>query len=290
MVCDTIMSTLSIYSPLFDFKYLPVIGTYCLLFELFVYFYVVPKDYITEQLKQKFSGKTIISRDELFNFYKSFEPDLKESTFAWRIYSLKEKGILKPVKRGVYTFSVKPQFHAPIEIKLKEIALKVGKQFPAARYCVWSTRWLNDVMIHQPGKFLLLVEAEQSATESVFYFLKDAQYKNVFLNPDDNVIERYVSEQIETIIVKPLVTKAPVKKEKNISVPTLEKILVDLFVERKIFAAYQGQELINIYNNLFKSYALNVTKLLSYAQRRTKEKELLDFISNNTLLTELLAE
>jgi len=39
-------------------------------------------------------------------------------------------------------------------------------------------------MIHQPDRFLLLVEVEALATESVFYFLKDEKYKNVDINPD----------------------------------------------------------------------------------------------------------
>ena len=87
-----------------------------------------------------------------------------------------------------------------------------------------------------------------------------------------------------------MVTKAPVKKDKKIAIPAPEKILVDLFVERKIFAPFQGSELVHIYNNLYKQYALNITKLLAYAKRRTKEQELLDFITKNTQLTELLSE
>ena len=250
----------------------------------------MPKDFIIEQLKQRFAEQPLFTREELFDFYRSFEPDLKEATFGWRIYSLKEKNLLKLVRRGIYTFSAKPQFHPQVEPRLKEIATKVSKQFPAARFCVWNTRWLNEGMVHQPGKFLLLVEVEASAAESVFYFLKDENYKNVFFNPDDNLLERYIYEQPESIIVKSLVTKAPLKKEKKIAVPAPEKILVDLFVERKLFAPYQGGELINIYNSLHKHYALNVTKMLAYAKRRTKEKELLDFITKNTQLTELLSE
>ena len=88
-----------------------------------------------------------------------------------------------------------------------------------------------------------MVEAETSATESVFYFLKDNGYKNVFLNPDENLLERYIYEQKETIIVKTLVSKAPIKKEKNINIPAAEKILVDLFIDMKLFAPFQGSEL-----------------------------------------------
>jgi hypothetical protein len=135
-----------------------------------------------------------------------------------------------------------------------------------------------------------LVETEASATESVFYFLKDSNYKNVFLNPDENMLERYIYEQTETIIVKTLVSKAPVKKEKNIGIPSAEKILVDLFVDKNLFAPFQGSELVNIFNNVYKNYALNITKIFAYAKRRTKEHELFDFITKNTKLNELINE
>lgn len=248
------------------------------------------RDYFTSELKKRFSNQNLISRNELFEFYKSFEPDLKEATFSWRIYSLKEKNVLKLVKNGFYTLSAKPQYDPPIDSKLRDIATKISKHFPNARYCVWHTRWLNDWMTHQPGRFSSLVEAEQSATESVFYFLKDENYKNVYLNPDENLLERYVSEHTESIIVKSLVSKAPIRKVKKISIPTSEKILVDLFVERKVFAAFQGSELVNIYNNFYSKYALNITKLLAYAKRRGSEPALLEFITKNTELAELINE
>ncbi|MCX6179195.1 MAG: hypothetical protein NT163_07520 [Chlorobiales bacterium] len=250
----------------------------------------MPKDFIIDQLKQRFAHHSHITREELFNFYRSFEPDLKASTFAWRIYSLKEKNLLKPIKKGVYTLSPKPQFRPQIEPKLREIAIKLTKQFPTVKICVWSTRWLNDWMIHQPGRYLLLIEAEAVATESVFYFLKDEHYKNVFLNPDENLLERYIYEETESIIVKPLITKAPLEKEKKIATPSLEKIMVDLFVDRKIYSPFQGSELEHIYNTLYRKYALNITRMTAYAKRRTKEKELLDFITKNTILSELLTK
>jgi len=250
----------------------------------------LPKDFFAEQIKQKFATKPRITRKELFDFFKSFEPDLKKTTFAWRIYSLKEKHLLNQVSKGIYTLSVKPQFHPHAEQKLKEISAKLSRQFPNARYCVWSTRWLNEFMIHQPGRHLLLVEAEATVAESVFYFLKDENYKNVFINPDSNVLERYVYEQQESIVVKQLVTKAPLKKENKITIPALEKILTDLFLERTLFTPFQGSELIHIYNHVFMQYSMNITTMLAYARRRNKERELYEFIKNNTRLKELLSK
>lgn len=251
--------------------------------------FTVLNNFFINQLKLQFAGHSLITREELFDFYRSFEPDLKEATFGWRIHDLKEKNLLRPVKMGIYTLSGKPGFHPAFEPKLKDLAGKIRRQFPAARYCVWNTRWLNEWMVHQPGRFLMLAEVEASAAESAFYFLKDNHYKHVFLNPDDTLLERYVYEQTETIIVKTLVSKAPVKKELKLNVPAIEKILADLFTDRKLFAPFQGSELTHIFNTVHQQYAVNVTKLQAYARRRGKEQELLDFITKNTKLKELLS-
>lgn len=186
--------------------------------------------------------------------------------------------------------SDKPSFNPAVEPRLMEIGEKVGKQFPMVKFCLWSTRWLSDWMIHQPGKFLIMVEVELSSAESVFHYLKDENYLNVYYNPDDKLLERYVYEKQESIIVKQLITKAPLKRLKKIAFPTPEKILVDLFIESRLFAPFQGTDLIQIFNTIYKEYTLNITKMLAYAKRRTKEQELREFITNNTQLAELLNE
>lgn len=247
------------------------------------------KDFFTQQLKLNFAGQPHITRGELFDFYRSYEPNLKEATFGWRVYALKAKNLIKPIRKGVYTLSVKAEFHPLIDPRLKEFATKLSQKFPLVRYCVWNTKWLNEWMIHQPGKFLMMVEAEASVVESVFYFLKDNNYKNVFINPNNDLVERYIYEESETLIIKSLVSKAPITMEGKISVPLVEKLLVDLYIDKKLFTPFQGNELVQIYNYVYKHYSLNITTLLAYAKRRTNDRELLDFIKRNTQLTELLS-
>lgn len=245
-------------------------------------------NFLTYQLEEKFHGKEYITRDELYEFYRLYEPDLSPATFSWRIHNLKEKNILQSVKRSIYTLMGKKLFQPTTTPKLKALGIKVTKEFPAANNCVWSTRWLNEWTIHQSGRFLTVVEVEASATESVFYFLKDANYKNVFLNPTEDIIEKYIYEHEETIIVKTLVTKAPIQQKKHLSVPTLEKILVDLFIDKKLYVPFQGGELINIFNTVYINYGINITKMLRYAKRRGKGEAMIEFITKNTLLKELV--
>jgi hypothetical protein len=44
-----------------------------------------------------------------------------------------------------------------------------------------------------------------------------------------------------------------------------------------------GQEMINIYENAFKHYNINIGSLHNYAMRRGKEKQIEEFIQNNIL-------
>lgn len=87
------------------------------------------------------------------------------------------------------------------------------------------------------------------------------------------------------VIIKRLVTRAPINKLKNkkavVPIATLEKRMVDLFADEGLFHFYQGSELIHIYEKIIDRYNINLTKLFSYAKRRRKEQEIKQFINNH---------
>jgi hypothetical protein len=56
---------------------------------------------------------------------------------------------------------------------------------------------------------------------------------------------------------------------------------VDLFAEEKLFYYLQGPELIHIYENAISIYAINFTKLVGYAKRREREREIKQFMTNH---------
>jgi len=86
-------------------------------------------DFIIEQLKKEFKGKDSFSRKALFDLYRQFEPDLKDSTFRWRIYQLKEKKVITPISQDQFILSYKPVFKPEIEDYEKKIYLRLEKQF-----------------------------------------------------------------------------------------------------------------------------------------------------------------
>lgn len=240
---------------------------------------------LENRLIKEFKDKEFFSRDELFRFYLHIEPELKEGTFGWRIHDLMNRNIIKPLKRGIYVISYKPKYKPDISPNLLKIVKQLSEKFEDVKHCVWETVWLNEFVQHQTSKSTLFIEVEKGFEESIFYALKDNLHTEVFLNPEERVIDLYVAESNQPVIIKKLLTRSPLSKrtESNTRfyMPTLEKILVDLFAEERIFYYMQGSELMHIYENALSKYTINFTTLFSYAKRREREQDIKQFMTNH---------
>ena len=240
---------------------------------------------IENRLIDKFKEKKYFTREDLFDFYRDFDSDLKEGTFGWRIHDLKSKNIIKPLKRGLYVISYKPKYKPEISSELVKLAKRITGRFEDAKYCIWETEWLNEFSQHQASKRIILIEIEKDFVESLYYELKDLLGNELYLNPDDKAIDFYIAESNHPVIIKKLITRSPIarrtERKVKIYTPQLEKILVDLFAEEKLFYYLQGSELIHIYENAISNYTINFTKLFSYAKRREREQGIKQFMTNH---------
>ena len=103
----------------------------------------------------------------------------------------------------------------------------------------------------------------------------------MYYNPTDDVIDNYLYlSDTKPVVVKNMVSEAPTETVEGVKVPSLEMILVDLFCEKRLFKAYQGNELVHIYKNIFSQYSVNMTKVVRYAARRGKKPEIEESIKS----------
>lgn len=239
-------------------------------------------DYLNIQFEKRFGGRKTVSREELYRFYKDFEPDLKEATFRWRIHHLKEKDILTPISKRLFHIGHKPVYKPPLSDFEHQLYQTIDKQFRELPICIWSTGLLNEFMLHQPDNLITILEVEPIALEPVFHFLKDNNRRNVFLLPSEKEMAYYVFEADDAIVLRRLVSKAPVQKNHKATVPTLEKIIVDIYCDKEVYTVFQGSEFIHIVNYAFRHYAVDFTRLFSYARRRRKDVELKAYLSAAT--------
>jgi hypothetical protein len=88
----------------------------------------------------------------------------------------------------------------------------------------------------------------------------------------------------DSLIVKPLVTEAPIQNIKGINTTSLEKILVDIFCDDVIFSAQQGSEMRAIFKEAFSKYTTNENRMLRYADRRGKRESFKNYLNSITNL------
>jgi hypothetical protein len=240
------------------------------------------KDFIIERLKEEFKGRQSFSREELYAFYTQLKPDLKETTFRWIIFNLKENQVITSISRGLFTLTYKPVFKPDIGETERKIYSKIEKQFPTLKICIWSTKIVSEFMLHIPVKPITILQVEKEALEPVYDFLKEQKLGDIFIQPEEKEIERYIYESEKAIILQPLVSKSPVQKINKGATTTLEKLIVDLYSDKKLFAAFQGNELTHIVNNAYSRYSIDFTKLFHYAKRRRKDIDLMQFFTDKT--------
>ncbi len=234
------------------------------------------------EIRNNFAHNQSFSRQKLFDFLNYLYPDLKETTFRWHIYDLKKNNVISSVKRGVFKLTTKYNFYNPyIDKTLPKIYHSINKKYPDVSVCVWNSNWVNEFSRHQAFRNTVLVEVEKDLVDIVFYHLSDKNFKNVFLEPNNERFKTNISETDRPIIVRSLLTKAPIQKVDKISIPKIEKILVDLFCDKNILAFYQGYELITIFETALSKYEINFTTLLYYSRRREREKQLKEFLLTN---------
>ena len=192
-----------------------------------------------------------------------------------------QQGILSRIGRGKFTIGAGRTYSPELTTKQISLFKKLTSEFPFISICIWSTSVINEFMLHQPGRFYQLIEVEKDGMESVFYFLKDKNM-SVYLDPSPELIRRYIIDEKEPWIVKPLVSESPTQKIEGVTTATIEKMLVDIFCDPLIFSAQQGSEMDQIFKEAFKKYTISESKMLRYASRRRKKAELDDYLNENS--------
>lgn len=140
-------------------------------------------------------------------------------------------------------------------------------------------------MTHQPMNEFYFVEVEEDSMLPVLYYIRDVKSDefNVILESDFEIFERYYPINAPIVIIRKLISEAPLIQFNNIYTASLEKILVDLFLDVKLFEAYQGKEMEIIFNEAISKYVINQNRMIRYANRRGKKETLFKYLENQNI-------
>lgn len=220
---------------------------------------------ITSQILEYAKYNKNFGIDALLSHLKC-ESGIKKSTISWILYQLVQSKKLARVARGIYTLQNKQIFIPKISDTTKSLYAKIKIKFPFSKFCLYEGDCIAPLLHHLAPNQLIYVEVERDSIETVFNFLKTEEY-NVFLKPDKYFFYRYIDMNKRAIIVKTLISEAPIQKISSIPSITIEKLLVDVQKDSDFFYL-QGYETMNIIKSAFSIYSINVDKMLRYASRR----------------------
>ena len=223
-----------------------------------------------DTFKSKFKDLESISVNDIFSFYQKYDSKVKKTTINWRIYTLVNEGIIQRIGRGKYKLGKQKEFAPVVSEENQILYLKLKEEFPFLNISIWSTKWIAQWMLHIPNNYETIIEVEKGSEENVFYFLSDIR-GNVFLNPSKDILDKYANRNESIVIIKNLITDAPLQDIKQIKVPSIEKILVDLIVDTELYTAYQGRDLDSIIENALQYNTIKKDTLFRYADRRRKK-------------------
>lgn len=230
----------------------------------------MPLIYITKTLK-KISTKTAIQetiKEKKYFTVDAIKKGLQKSktkcnptTVNQYLFNLKKEGKLFDAGRGWYA-TVKTSLSLNTK-PVEKLVSAIKKQFPLLEFTVWSTEQLQPFAHHMMTQFTSFIYTDVDAMATVAAYLKDKEY-NVYLNPKKSEADKYFQPSSSTVIVRQSVTEEPVKEH----YATVEKILVDMFLEKDRLHLMDGAEYERIFRNLILSHRINMPRLLRYADRR----------------------
>lgn len=216
------------------------------------------------------------SKADLLRLLRAEFPDLSDATLTWRIHDLKSRGLLYSAGRGRYVLAAPDSFAPTPSSGPLRMMTRLRTGLPNAACCLSETSWLNTLLTTEgsaPTKLsFTLIEVDRADIDTAFGLLLDFSRK-VFLNPDATEVVRFVRLHDRAVIVRPLISEAPTTGLNNITVSSLEKILVDALVHTDLYADYQLL-LPLLFSQARDRFNLNLDRLRRYARRRDKLDEL----------------
>jgi len=239
-------------------------------------YFNMAKELDTHNFKQYFENKETIPFQDIENYYRTSEPEIPYTTINWRIYKLVQLGVLQRIGKGLYQLGKATIYIPPINNKMQKIEMFLQKKFPFAQYCQWDLSRINSFAHHLINFNMSFVDVEKDAVDSVYYALKE-QFPKVMAV--QNLYDG-LSEFNNYVVVRTLITEAPIQKTGKIHTATLEKMLVDLAVDKE-FMTFQGSEIYAIFESAMEQYTINQNTLLRYAARKNKKEDIKKIITIN---------
>lgn len=227
------------------------------------------------------TGKKYFAVSALRKYLTKRSLRFKEQTVRQYLYDLKGRGVIHDAGYGWYSTIEKP-FSLDTS-PLADLVNLLTKKFPLLPFSCWTTAQIQGYSHHIPVRFVSLLYVDVDDVMPLFEFLRAKDF-NVYANPGKAETEKQFMIGERTIVLRPHITEGPVEAYHA----TIEKILVDLFVEKDRLMLMDSAEYERVARNLLGSTRINMARMLRYARRREMRRNLVNALhhADTTLVCE----
>ena len=178
------------------------------------------------------------------------------------LHALKGEGIIFSAGRGVYS-SVAEEFHPEEKSRVAKIRQLLKKQYPELDILIWNTLYFQPYYHHQQTHNITFVEVEADAMRPVADSIS-RNYRFVMIEKASRVAPKGFDITRDPIVVRLLIKGSPRKGH----TPSLEKMLVDLFVIKDKYSTMPDSDYWELWRSIDDFFRVNVSALVAYAKAR----------------------
>lgn len=220
---------------------------------------------IEEKIIEYVQGVKKCSAGELLSYLNETEK-VRKTTLYWYLNKLTREHRLSRISRGIYAVSGQIEFVPEVTADMVAAHEILYHELPFSSFCLYKGTELASYLHNIATNNVLYVETERDSCESAFNMLKQKGY-TCYIRPGKDMIYHYIDLADNVVFIKPLPSESPLQAVQGLTVPTLEKLLVDINVDED-FYYLQGSEAFYILRNAAEKNVINRSRLLRYARRR----------------------
>ena len=223
------------------------------------------------------------SHNELMDELRVLKADLSYSTYHWAISRLVRDGALTRLGYDSYSLPSglpKAEYEPVYSETTEELIRLVSDNYPYLRFTIFETVLMNEFLNHLIAQNTVFIQVEKESSLYIFRFLQDQGIKHVMFKPDKNSFNLYWSK--DCVIVTDMISEAPIRGNKPHSI-MLEKMLVDMSVDKLITTTFSKSELPDVYEQAQSRYLLDKVRMLRYARRRNRQDVILKYLEGSKL-------
>lgn len=230
---------------------------------------------------EQLSSKNSFNRTELHKAMESCGEQISEASFKKKLQELLRQQKIVRVGRNAYRVARDHIAHYQFDYSdlVVELSHIIKDNFPYLDYSIFELRQLNEFLNHQVAHNTVFLSVESDVISFVFETLKESFNGRVLISPSKELFEQYWCDNM--IVLNKRITETP----KGIGESwhsRIEKVLVDLITDPLIQDSISESEFSTIFEDVFYRYVIDESCLFRYARRRGADKELKNFIINNT--------